>query len=142
MRHLSSKVVLVVAAIAGVALLAAQTPAQKRSFEVASIKPSAARDNRFLIRIQPGGRYVISNSTFKSVIAQAYGIRDFQISGGPNWISKDRWNIEAKAEEGSIPPPTRPLDPTVPGPLEIMMQSLIEDRFHLKMHRETKQLPI
>ena len=74
-------------------------------------------------------------------MAVAYRVRDFQIIGGPSWTGTDRWNIEAKAEEGSIPPRTF-TDPGIPDPLMLMVQSLIEDRFQLKMHRETRELPI
>ena len=116
---------------------AAQT---KPSFEVATVKPSASGDNRVAIVGQPGGRIVVTNATFKMVMGMAYRVRDFQISGGPNWIGTDRWNIEAKAEEGSIPRPAGPPDPTVIPPQLLMMQSLLEDRFQLKMHRETKEM--
>src|SRR5437660_9036007 len=80
---------------------AAQT---KPSFEVATVKPSASADNRVAILGQPGGRFVATNASLKMLMTAAYRVRDFQISGGPNWIATDRWNIEAKAEEGSIPP--------------------------------------
>ena len=69
----------------------------------------------------------------------AYGVRDYQILGGPSWIATDRWNIEAKAD------PDRMFLPTdVPGvdQLGLMLQSLIEDRFQLKVHRETGFFPI
>src|SRR5437588_3226492 len=118
---------------------AAQT---KPSFEVATVKPSASGDNRIAILTQPGGRFVASNATLKMLMGVAYRVRDFQISGGPNWVATDRWNIEARAEEGSIPPPAGPPDPTVPNPLMLMVQSIIEDRFQLKMHRETRELPV
>jgi uncharacterized protein (TIGR03435 family) len=118
---------------------AAQT---KPSFEVATVKPSASGGDRVAIMGQPGGRIVVTNATFKMVMAMAYRVRDFQISGGPNWIATDRWNIEAKAEEGSIPPPSGPPDPTVIPPQLLMMQSLLEDRFQLKMHREINEMPV
>jgi uncharacterized protein (TIGR03435 family) len=114
----------------------------KPSFEVATVKPSASGDNRVAILSQPGGRMVTTNVTFKMLMAFAYRVRDFQISGGPNWITTDRWNIEARAEEGGIPPSTGPPDPNVTPPLLLMMQSLIEERFQLKMHRETRELPV
>jgi len=95
-----------------------------------------------MISGSPGGRFTVTNATLKMVVGVAYRVRDFQIFGGPNWVSTDRWNIEAKAEEGSIPPPARPPDPRVPDPLSLMAQSLLEERFQLKMHRETRELPI
>ena len=120
-----------------------QGPGQaKPSFEVATVKPNASGDNRVAIMRQPGGRFVSTGISLKMLMGFAYRVRDFQISGGPNWITTDRWNIEGKAEEGSIPPPTGPPDPNVPDPLSLMVQSLIEERFQLKMHRETKELPV
>src|SRR3989442_10680142 len=88
-------------------LLAMQS-GTKPSFEVATIKPSASGDNRIAILGQPGGRFVANNATLKMLMGAAWRVRDFQISGGPNWTATDRWNIEAKAEEGSIPPPAGP----------------------------------
>src|SRR5207253_9041817 len=114
----------------------------KPSFEVATVKPSVSGDNRIAILGQPGGRFVANNAILKMLMGTAWRVRDFQISGGPSWAGTDRWNIEAKAEAGSIPPLTGPPDPTVIPPLMLMVQSLIEDRFQLKMHRETKELPV
>ena len=120
-----------------------QGPGQaKPSFEVATVKPNASGDNRVAIMRQPGGRFVSTGISLKMLMGTAWRVRDFQISGGPNWAGTDRWNIEAKAEAGSIPPLTGPPDPTVIPPLMLMLQSLIEDRFQLKMHRETKELPV
>ena len=125
-----------------IALFFQQPAGTKPSFEVATIKPSTSGDNRIAILTQPGGRFVATNATLKMLMGTAWRVRDFQISGGPNWAGTDRWNIEAKAEAGSIPPPTFPPEPTVIPPLMLMVQSLIEDRFQLKLHRETKELPV
>lgn len=112
------------------------------SFEVATVKPTESGDNRFMIMMQPGGRFV-ATATLKMLMGFAYRVRDFQISGGPQWIATDRWNIEGKAEEGSISPPTgSPFDPTLPNPMLMMVQSLIEDRFQARIHRETRELPV
>ena len=50
-------------------------------------------------------------------------------------------DIQAKAEASSVAP-TPPSDPTVPDLLMLMLQSLLEDQFQLKAHRETKELPV
>src|SRR5438876_6362854 len=89
----------------------------KPSFEVATVKPNASGDNRIAILRQPGGRFVATGVSLKMLMGFAYGVRDFQISGGPGWIATDRWNIEARAEEASIPALEAPFDPTVPNPL-------------------------
>src|SRR6185295_5099143 len=88
-------------------------------------------------------RFNAENLTLKMLITNAYRVREFQVLGGPNWITSDRWNVEAKAEEGSIPPPPPgPPDPTAMTPMSLMLQSLVEDRFQLRIHRETREQPI
>jgi uncharacterized protein (TIGR03435 family) len=62
----------------------------------------------------------------------AYNLQDFQISGGPGWIKSDGYDIEAKAEGN-------PSRQQIEGP---MLQALLKDRFQLKLHRETKELPV
>jgi len=120
----------------------AQAPGEARpSFEVASIKPNTSAQMGMSIGIQPGGRFVASGMTFRFLITFAYRVRDFQVIGGPSWTTSDRWNIEARAEEGSILPQTGPRDPNAPDPIGLRLQSLLEDRFQLKLHRETRELP-
>jgi uncharacterized protein (TIGR03435 family) len=141
MRHLSSKVVLVVAATAA-AVMAAQTPAQKPSFEVASVKPSDPNQRGASVQNLLGGRFVARGAPLRPLMAYAYRVQNFQILGGPGWVVTDRWDIEARAEEGSITSLTGLADPNVPDPMAIRLQSLFEDRFQLKIHRETRELPV
>jgi uncharacterized protein (TIGR03435 family) len=122
--------------------MAAQAPAQKPSFEVTSVKPSDPRQRGGAITNQPGGRVVVRGMPLREIMSFAYRVRNFQISGGPGWVGMDRWDIEARAEEGSIPRPTGPPDPNTPDAIAIRLQSLLEDRFQLKIHRDTKELPI
>jgi uncharacterized protein (TIGR03435 family) len=118
-----------------------QSPGETRpAFEVASIKPNTSPQMVMSVGIQPGGRFVANGMTFRSLMTLAYRVRDFQIIGGPNWITSDLWNIEARAEEGSVPPRSGPADPTTPDPIALRLQSLLEDRFQLKLHRETREL--
>jgi len=114
----------------------------KPSFEVATVKPSDPEQRGGMIQNQPGGRFVTKGTPLRVLITFAYRVRDFQISGGPGWIATDRWDVEARAEEGSIPVPTGPPDPNTPDAIGIRLQTLLEQRFQLKTHRETKELPI
>ena len=68
------------------------------------------------------------------IIMQAYGVGAFQILGGPDWIRTDRWDILAKAEgvDGRL---TR--DQENP-----MLRFLMAERFQLKVHRETREMPV
>src|SRR5215472_8674787 len=77
--------------------------AQKPVFEVASIKRSAATAGNASIGDQPGGRLIASYITLRRVIQFAY--RDNQqFIGGPDWLDNERWDIEAKAPQGTVPP--------------------------------------
>jgi len=74
MRHLSSKVVLVLVAIAAAVMPAAsQAPAQKPSFEVVSVKPNKSSDRRPREEFFPN-RYVATSVTLRTLIHAAYGI--------------------------------------------------------------------
>lgn len=105
-----------------------------KEFEVATIKPNAANDGRFMIRPLPGGGLTISGVSLRMLIMEAYDVRAFQVSGGPGWMSTERWDIEAKAEgvQGQLPI----------GQTLKMLRALITDRFHLELHHETKEMTI
>ena len=108
-----------------VAMCQAPTAEAPKAFEVVSIKPNSASDNRTMIRIAPGGGFSSSGMTLKLLIGQAFNLRDFQISGGPGWIGSDRYDIDAKGPEGM--PERMPMDLLRP-----MLKAMIEDRFRAK----------
>jgi uncharacterized protein (TIGR03435 family) len=128
-------------ALSGIPLLSVAQTSQKPKFEVASIKPSV--DNiPPSFQAQPGGRFIVFGP-LKLMLALAYSMRDYQISGGPSWVATDRWDLQAKAPEGSIPAGLASPGPATPNhPLLLMLQSLLEDRFQLKMRHETKEEPV
>jgi uncharacterized protein DUF3738 len=67
------------------------------NFEAASIKQSDTKTPGMGIRRQPGGRFNTINTPVKILITFAYQIQDFQLSGGPGWISSDRFDIVGRA---------------------------------------------
>jgi uncharacterized protein (TIGR03435 family) len=106
-----------------------QTPSVARpQFEVASIKPSAG-DSMIHVRPLPGR--LTANATLQVLMQYAYGVQPFQIAGGPGWLASARYQIEAKASAAANS-----------NQLFLMLQPLLEDRFQLKSHRETKELPM
>ncbi len=114
--------------------------AQKPSFEVVSIRLNSTGRNAS-VAVQPGGRFVASQTTLRRLLQFAYrGHQDF--TGGPDWLDTDRWDIEAKAAEGAAPARAGLLDFGVPDTTALMVQSLLEDRFKLVAHTETRELPI
>lgn len=124
----------------GIALTAAQT-LQKPVFEVASIKRSAATGGNASIGDQPGGRFVASYIPLRRVIQFAYR-NNQQFLGGPDWLDSDRWDIEAKAPAGSVSQRSSPVSMAAPDALALMVQSMLEERFKLKAHTETRELPL
>jgi uncharacterized protein (TIGR03435 family) len=85
------------------------------------------------IRIAPG-LISVNGMPVRILIRQAYGqLQDFQLIGGPDWMNSDRFDIEAKPEGGG------PMSPQV---LQSIFRQILEDRFALKAHKETRELPI
>jgi uncharacterized protein (TIGR03435 family) len=103
------------------------------AFEVASIKRDISGQPGPQFRLFPG--FTVQRATLKDLVRLAYFVHDFQVSGGPSWINSDRYNIEAKVEG----------NPTFNQEYRSLqlrrLQTLLQDRFKLALHRETKQLP-
>jgi uncharacterized protein (TIGR03435 family) len=134
-----------------VAMTEAQSPASAEKFEVAAIHPCdrntpepGLREMGGLGEVGPAPNRVIRRCvTVMSLVQDAYvifadgqsraglSVRVPPIEGAPGWLSSERYTIEATAEG-------TPGQPMMLGP---MMQSLLEDRFHLKIHRETRSGP-
>jgi len=119
--------------------LTAQTAPAKLTFDVATIKPAAPLDRAKLAadmqagkmpRIGPhlsADRAAYYYMPLKSLIAAAYKVKDFQVSG-PDWLATDRFDVEATLPEGAS-------KDDVPA----MLQALLADRFKLVAHRETAE---
>jgi uncharacterized protein (TIGR03435 family) len=136
-----------IAALAATAALTvarpfAQTAPQKPSFEVISIKPSAPV-GAGPVRIgggAQGDRFTMNGATLRMLLQTAYRpggdtpLPQVQIVGGPGWMDSDRYDVQAKADcsGGTIPREQ----------LQLMVQSLLEERFQLKAHLETRELPV
>ena len=129
----------------------APAPAAPQKFDVVSIKPCASnepagRGGRGGGRGGPGGgspgRINLACRTVASLIEDAYvRFADGQLhtefhavtlEGGPSWINSERYQINAEAEGA-------PGREVMNGP---MLQAVLEERFQLKTHRETKDVPV
>jgi uncharacterized protein (TIGR03435 family) len=107
-----------------------QTSASRPEFEVATVKPgSAGSPSRF--RALPGGRLTVENTSLQLLIENAYSLKIFQILPAPAWIQSDRWDVAAKAEGNATAKE-----------MMLMLQTFLEARFKLTLHRETKVLPV
>jgi len=109
----------------------AATP-PKLEFEVASIRPSGPLvPGELNIGLHIDGAQIRGHYfSLKDYLGMAYHLKIYQIAG-PDWISSERFEINAKLPDGA----SRQQVPE-------MLQALLESRFGLKMHRETKSLPV
>src|SRR5260370_6003065 len=110
-----------------------QTPPARLEFEVASVKPSTAPAMGSSVNIGVkinGAQMHISSLSLKDYIRLAYRVKDYQVSA-PDWLTGERFEIDAKLPDGA----TREQVPD-------MLQSLLADRFGLKLHRGSKEFPV
>ena len=130
------------ASIARVASTQEPAPVESPRFEVASIKAVDPNGPVTMgVCVYPGGRVTVAGFPLKALIATAFDLRYWQISGGAEWVSKDNYVIEAKppdAQRSSIRSLRYTLFDIDDPLLRHMLQALLVDRFQLKFHRETK----
>ena len=123
----------------------AQPPALERRFDVASVKPGLSPYEQgqqraaaggtaaggpvfFGSRTLPGGRFMASTVTLKQLVAQAFEVKDYQIEGGPKWLTTDYFDINASAGGEAAP-----------AEINAMLKTLLVERFALRAHVETRQ---
>lgn len=105
-------------------------------YEVASIKANTSGTPQVRINgVGNNGRLTVINASPRMLITLAYKVKSFQLAGsGPllNSLDSDRYDIEAKPPEGKFSEAES----------LAMFQSLLEDRFKLKVHHDTKEMPV
>jgi uncharacterized protein (TIGR03435 family) len=105
--------------------------AQERPrFEAATVKPGNP-DIHGTRTSTPPGRVVLESITLREAVRMAYQLNEPELFGGPKWVDSEHYDIEGKAE-GVVSREQRML----------MLQSLLVDRFKLKLHRETREIPL
>ena len=117
------------------------------SFEVVSIKKFVPDDHIGPpYRARGAGpvdasRWRAVGVTAKSLIGEAYGVQDFQISGGPPWIANEPWNIDAKVDDATAARLQNMSRQEQAKQMDPMLQTLLQDRFKLQVTHETKEGP-
>lgn len=140
--------------VAGQSAQAAVVPSQENAsasvptagsgpaFEVASIKHHEGSDGPMRMDGPDPSQYVATNLPVKFLIEVAYGMKDFQVSGGPNWIETERFDIDAKIDD-STAERLRGLSLDEQRAQKfLMLQTLLADRFRLQITRASKELPV
>jgi uncharacterized protein (TIGR03435 family) len=108
-----------------------QSRPQRPSFEVVSVRihdpnDSKERDN---YQAYPGGRFTSSNASLWMLLHYAFQLQPYQIAGIPDWIKSEHYDVDAKPAEA------HPNFDDIP----LMLQGVLEDRFQLKYHWETRE---
>jgi len=118
-------------------LLVIQDSAEHLEFEVASVKPNVSGDGPVRIELQANSRFLATNFPLRGLIRFAYAAQDYQLVDVPEWAARERFDIVAKA------PGELPLEaPGTIGKPQLLTQSLLRDRFQLRVHRETREMPV
>src|SRR5215467_15623765 len=101
------------------------------TFESADVHVSAPTTNPSLhggaLR---GSRFEVRTATMVDLISMAYNMESNKVLGGPNWLDWDRFDVAAKAPQG-----------TKQEELNQMLQNLLADRFKLVTHKDSKPMP-
>jgi len=93
----------------------------------------AQHRQRFSLRVSNGARGAAcaTGITLKRLMMTAYNVQGFRIVGGPDWVVSRRWDVQARPDRAVSPGQVRP-----------MLRALLENRFQLHTHSETRQLPV
>lgn len=100
-------------------------------FAVATIKPSIIGET-LSIRLS-GRRFMTTGASVTDLMAFAYGLHRQQITGGPSWIESSKYDVVAEPDGEGRPNNQQ---------LRSMVQRLLADRWKMKVHRDTKELPV
>lgn len=112
--------------------LEAQNAAAEPHFEVASVRPNTSGTTSMKFPLPSGGRFTVTNVNLKILVAFAYNVQGFGISGGPAWMGSDGYDVTARAEASNLDM----------NQYKSMLQALLRDRFKLAVHKEAKQAPV
>jgi len=121
--------------VAGVGLVAAQEAAP--TFEVASVKQNTSGEGFMRVELPPGNRLSITNLPLRQLVTMAYQLQQFQLVGGPSWITSDRFDIIAKVEGEP-----KPFVPGQQPAAMLALRTLLAERFKLKLHKETRDVDV
>jgi uncharacterized protein (TIGR03435 family) len=115
-------------------------------YEVSTIKPykPGSGEGPGMMRVgimNAPDAFTASGATLQMLVAQAYGIQNFQIVGAPDWFNNDRFEISAKMESSVADALAKMSMDDRTQARQKMLQALLADRFKLTIRRETKEMP-
>jgi bla regulator protein blaR1 len=112
--------------------LGQQAPSVAATLDVASVRKNDSGTFQQSINIQPGGTLVVVNFPVGQLIPIAYGMQPSQVTGGPDWLRSERYDITAKSVEGVS---NRDV-------LRTLLRTVLAERFKLTAQTEMRELPV
>lgn len=111
------------------------------SYDVISVKPNSSGTDRVLIGLRDS-TYVGENVRIINLLSQAYGIKQDLIFGMPSRIDGARFDVQAKMsiQDAEAFSKLSPEDKSAA--TKVLLRNMLEDRFQLRAHTNTRQLPI
>lgn len=100
-----------------------------QSFDVASVRPHDPANQTFVVHMPVAGHFTAEGAPVRLLLMLGYDVEESQIVGGPGWLATEKWDIDAKCDDRR-----HSADET-----KAMLRHLLEERFSLRMHRETQQ---
>jgi uncharacterized protein (TIGR03435 family) len=125
MRAFPSIVIVLVTATGG------RLPAQAPAFDVASIKLTNATGDAS-IQARYNGGFTADKAPLRALVTRAFGVHDSQLIGAPGWLATERFDVDARIA---------PAPPGGPEALLPLLRTLLAERFKLRVHTETRELP-
>jgi uncharacterized protein (TIGR03435 family) len=83
-------------------------------------------------------KFLATNAPLPALIRMAYGVEPFQIAGGPDWVSKQRYDVVAKFNN----PDGEDRSKVVMDQRRLSLQALLAERFKLVLHHENREAPV
>ena len=131
-----TRTIAVAAAVTGLVVAGSSPLAQQPRFEAASVKRNTSGERGLSSPRFAGVTFTAVNVPVEMLISTAYGVPSRDLVDGPDWIrlvitGGERYDVVAKAAEGSSLQDQR-----------AMLRNMLEDRFALRLRRESRQLPL
>jgi uncharacterized protein (TIGR03435 family) len=112
------------------------------TFEVATIKPNTSESGNMRMMTTPTG-FSVENVQLRQIIKTGWGAKtDAQISGGPDALLDQHFDVDAKIDPDDVARMKSMSRQDRGRMTDLMLQALLSDRFHLKVHIDTRELPV
>jgi uncharacterized protein (TIGR03435 family) len=106
-------------------------PNAQFAFQAVSVKQNVSGSVFARVDVRSPGRFTAVNVPAALLVRFAYGLEDFEVVGGPRWLESDRYDVVASSGGDATVDQKR-----------AMLRQVLQDRFNLLTHTETRELPI